>query len=337
MAIIDAGGRTIDPHILESQKLFPVALIGAERTHASVKAGFQDPSVKNRILTAFTDYIKLGKEGKAYSYLEQAGQQISDCITDYPKVLLENHFDKDYQLMLSEIEKLGEVKLPFPMLTIITGEKTHNNDETIHNEEYGIIRRGTRVEQDGTVNLFNAYFMVQRDDKVLIHAIFNKPNARQKSYYISSVYLGIENGKMQLYGVDNYDEAEFNDPDTIGTIAAHALITIHTLTLSGGDIYMDTPTPDQVAVNRKRVSKGKKPLVEFRLITIDTKKKETEVREPHGTHASPRQHWRRGHWRIAPKSGKQVWIDPMLVGDEKNGKIIKDYAVGHYERQHVPN
>jgi hypothetical protein len=31
------------------------------------------------------------------------------------------------------------------------------------------------------------------------------------------------------------------------------------------------------------------------------------------------------------KSGKKVWVDPMLVGDEKNGKIIKDYAVGKYE------
>jgi hypothetical protein len=333
MAMIDAGGRTIDPHLLESKKLFPVALIGAEDTYASVKAGFQNILVKNRILTAFTDYIKLAKEGKAYSNIEYAGEHISECITDYPKVILENHFDKDYQLMLSDIQNLGELRLPFPMLTIITGEKTHNNDETIHNEEYGIIRRGTRVLQDGTINLFNAYFMVQRGDKVLIHAIFNKPNARQKSYYICSLYLGVENGKMQLYGVENYDEAEFNDPDTIGTIAAHAVIAIHTLTLSGGDIYMDAPTPDQAAVNRKRVSKGKKPLVEFRLITVDTKKKDTEVVMHHGTHASPRQHWRRGHWRTAPKSGKQVWIDPILVGDEKNGKIIKDYAVGHYEER----
>jgi hypothetical protein len=26
-----------------------------------------------------------------------------------------------------------------------------------------------------------------------------------------------------------------------------------------------------------------------------------------------------------------VFIDPMLVGDEKNGKIVKDYAVGLYD------
>jgi hypothetical protein len=98
-------------------------------------------------------------------------------------------------------------------------------------------------------------------------------------------------------------------------------------------MYISTPTPNEVAVNRKRISKGKKPLVEFRLITVDTKKKDTEVTMHHGTHASPRQHWRRGHWRTAPKSGKKVWIEPMLVGDETNGKIIKDYAVGHYEER----
>jgi hypothetical protein len=35
------------------------------------------------------------------------------------------------------------------------------------------------------------------------------------------------------------------------------------------------------------------------------------------------------------KSGKKVWIDPMLVGDEENGKIIKDYAVGNYKENRV--
>jgi len=331
MAIVDAGGRTIDPHLLESQKLFPIALIGAEDTYSSVKAGFETPRVKERILTAFTDYIKLSKEGKCYSMHKDAKKHISDCITDYPKVLLENHFDKDFQRMISEVESLGQIRLPFPMITIITGEKTRANDEVIHNEEYGIIRRGEAITQDGTVNLFYAYFMVQEGDQVAVHAIFNKPNARQRSFYACTTYLGIENGELKLQSYQNYNDAEFNDPETIGNIAGQGIVAIHMLTISGGDMYVSAPTPDEAAANRKRVNKGKKPLVEFRLITVDTKKKDTEVTMPHGTHASPRQHWRRGHWRTAPKSGKKVWIDPMLVGDETNGKIIKDYAVGHYE------
>ena len=75
---------------------------------------------------------------------------------------------------------------------------------------------------------------------------------------------------------------------------------------------------------------GKKPLVEFRMIVIDGKASALPT-APQGTHASPRLHWRRGHWRTMKKSGKKVWIDPMLVGDEENGKIIKDYAVGKYD------
>ena len=92
---------------------------------------------------------------------------------------------------------------------------------------------------------------------------------------------------------------------------------------------MCKPSPKDGTMNAKRMRKGKKPLLEFRMITIDGRKPDLPS-TPHGTHASPRLHWRRGHWRNT-RTGKKVWIDPMLVGDEKNGKIIKDYAVGKYE------
>jgi hypothetical protein len=113
-----------------------------------------------------------------------------------------------------------------------------------------------------------------------------------------------------------------------------AIIAVYMLTIAGGDMYVSAPTPDEIAVNKKRMNKGKKPLIEFRLITVDGKKSALPS-IPHGTHASPRLHWRRGHWRTMKKSGKKVWIDPMLVGDEENGKIIKDYAVGNYKEKRV--
>jgi len=45
-----------------------------------------------------------------------------------------------------------------------------------------------------------------------------------------------------------------------------------------------------------------------------------------GTHASPRQHDRRGHMRTY-KSGKQVWIKQMRVGKAKDGMVFHDYKV----------
>jgi hypothetical protein len=45
-----------------------------------------------------------------------------------------------------------------------------------------------------------------------------------------------------------------------------------------------------------------------------------------GTHASPRLHERRGHWRHL-RSGKRVWVRNCLVGDPNRGVIEKDYRV----------
>lgn len=45
-----------------------------------------------------------------------------------------------------------------------------------------------------------------------------------------------------------------------------------------------------------------------------------------GTHASPRWHMRRGHWRKY-KTGKRVWIDNMEVGDKSLGVVAHDYVV----------
>lgn len=48
-----------------------------------------------------------------------------------------------------------------------------------------------------------------------------------------------------------------------------------------------------------------------------------------GTHASPRWHMRRGHWRNY-KSGKRVWVEQMEVGDKSKGVIVKDYVVTNH-------
>jgi hypothetical protein len=45
-----------------------------------------------------------------------------------------------------------------------------------------------------------------------------------------------------------------------------------------------------------------------------------------GTHASPRWHKRRGHWRMMA-SGKRVWVRDCQVGTPDDGMVLKDYAV----------
>lgn len=77
--------------------------------------------------------------------------------------------------------------------------------------------------------------------------------------------------------------------------------------------------------NRRRVAKGKKPLqYEWKTVLIEPK---TAIHTSlGGTHASPRRHERRGHWRNL-KSGKRVWVRNCWAGNAALGSVFKDYVV----------
>jgi hypothetical protein len=83
--------------------------------------------------------------------------------------------------------------------------------------------------------------------------------------------------------------------------------------------------PQSLNVNRKRIAKGKKPIFTWHTLEVcsPTAKREESAG---GTHASPRLHDRRGHWRSHP-SGKKVWVKPCKVGNAGNGVVFKDYQV----------
>jgi len=88
--------------------------------------------------------------------------------------------------------------------------------------------------------------------------------------------------------------------------------------------FIDHPAPK--FINRKRIKKGKLPLVSYKTLHIVIDKANRVSNPSGGTHASPRLHLRRGHIRRLP-SGNRIWIQSCLVGDESQGVIKKDYAV----------
>jgi len=80
-------------------------------------------------------------------------------------------------------------------------------------------------------------------------------------------------------------------------------------------------------VQRKREKKGKMPLFETKILTVDMEGKMSGKGEYQGgTHASPRQHLRRGHIRRY-QSGLQIWVNSCVVGSDTNGKIDKRYKL----------
>lgn len=76
--------------------------------------------------------------------------------------------------------------------------------------------------------------------------------------------------------------------------------------------------------NKMRRALGKVPLFTYKVLAIGKKKRKS--RHLGGTHASPRSHLRRGHYRTS-KNGKRYWVQPCMVKGETPGFVHKDYKV----------
>lgn len=64
---------------------------------------------------------------------------------------------------------------------------------------------------------------------------------------------------------------------------------------------------------------------EYRVVTLPAEHSASAGGEAKGTHASPRWHTRRGHWRHARL--KLVWVRDCEVGSKERGGIVHDYQV----------
>ena len=315
----DIGSTSADVDGYEFQS---TSIIGGADLYPTVKDMSQQPYVKEALLNAFRDYVNLIDDGK-WDGTKQSAENVKASILEYPKVIVENHYLHDIGHMGTELGRLEELKLPFPKIVVISGV-------TIQTAQSDVLMGHTDYVNQGEVNMLFAFYMSQVEGGVVIDTILASKNTLKEHIYLSEIYMGIKDGDIQFI----YDKEQPIAPpiDHMSDFMRCAVVALYMMTLNGGDFYMSVPKPEDAKINAKRIRKGKKPLVEFRLITVTGKKNEL-ASMPHGSHASPRQHWRRGHWRFMKKSGKKVWVDPMLVGDEKNGKIIKDYAIGKYEEE----
>lgn len=296
------------------------SIIGTADLYPTVKEMAQQPAVKEALLNAFRDYVNLIDDGE-WDGLDTSAENIKSSILEYPKVIVENHYLQDIGYMGEELGRLEELKLPFPKIVVISGARVDIVDDNNYVGQ-------SDVNNQSQVNMLFAFYMSQVEGGVVIDAILGSKQTSKDHIFLTQMYMGIKDGDVKFI----YDGEQPIAPpiDHMSDYMRSAVVALYMMTLNGGDFYMSVPTSEDARVNAKRIRKGKKPLIEFRLITVTGKKSEI-ASMPHGNHASPRQHWRRGHWRFMKKSGKKVWVAPMLVGDEKNGKIIKDYAVGKYD------
>lgn len=74
--------------------------------------------------------------------------------------------------------------------------------------------------------------------------------------------------------------------------------------------------------NMRKIRQGKKPSYEWRTVEVAPRAPSQSLG---GTHASPRAHERRGHWRNLKKG--RVWVKPCIVGNPAEGQVFHDYKV----------
>jgi hypothetical protein len=99
------------------------------------------------------------------------------------------------------------------------------------------------------------------------------------------------------------------------------------LSLSPGAVAY-APKARKSLINSKRAAKGKSPAL-FDWHTVEVSPPTLKSDHQGGTHASPRLHDRRGHWRTIKKTGKRVWVRNCKVGDASKGVVFKDYKIGN--------
>jgi hypothetical protein len=288
--------------------LMPGAVV-SKTAFKTVKAAFDYPPFKTMMLEVWKDQV-ITFQKSDYKGDKHSAKDFVSAVLEYPKVLFETDFmDVDTREHFKGVKIL---KLPFPKMVVVVGEET--------------------VEGEG-LTFFYSFVVCQAGDFVrMVVPLIDNKTAQAYIMDVPLLYVETPTGEPNLGMALSPEQRSWVTQNQLNILSEYVGYVIYMMTMNPTAVQasISIPTKEEIEKNKKRIGKNKKPLIEFKLITIDGKKPDPIKAPPAGTHASPKQHWRRGHWRNYA-SGKSVFIDPMLVGDEKNGKIIKDYAVGLYD------
>lgn len=150
---------------------------------------------------------------------------------------------------------------------------------------------------------------------------FRGKEARQIPSFVYDIDEPLDaDGTLQVKKIEGEDRQLTHKvvQSTVNILCGY-LLAIHSPTPLPG--Y--TPVDKQKFSNKKRIAKGKAPIYEWHTVVIEPPKPKVEPKG--GTHASPRLHDRRGHWRTCKDGVRKVWVRACKVGNAAKGTVFKDY------------
>ena len=143
---------------------------------------------------------------------------------------------------------------------------------------------------------------------------------RRQEIFDSFAYVDTPDGVRLVPHPDDIKPIRIEDCRGAMATIAYTLESLD----AGGVGYQPTAKANS-PTNQRRIASGRPSLIyDWRTVVIEPKKARAE--SIGGTHASPRQHERRGHWRVTP-SGRKVWVRNCTVGDAILGSVFHDYKV----------
>jgi hypothetical protein len=84
-----------------------------------VKDAYDHPMMREMLMVTFQGQVE-GLDSEDFVGLDLAQEDIPDAIYNYPKVIFEPSFNVDRGVIANAFNEVGQVRLPFPKMTIIT-------------------------------------------------------------------------------------------------------------------------------------------------------------------------------------------------------------------------
>lgn len=241
-----------------------------------------------------------------------------------------------------------EIRLPFPSITVeyfATGKRVEADQ--IHSPKRVIL--ATEVHKNSIKNSLNDADRALCDIWI---AIFNccsingewvpvatgwlLPSKWDAEYGTKTINLGRADGKGA--GITGHPitvlprlstmmlDSGANPAGMINDIVMEVRATLELLeALSCSNVSTEPIEKVDQAKNARRVRDGKLPIYETHTLVIDAGKGCGGASQG-GSHASPRQHLRRGHIRRL-QDGRRIWVNSCVVGSANDGKIDKTYDI----------
>ena len=120
-----------------------------------------------------------------------------------------------------------------------------------------------------------------------------------------------------------------SNPSSTGANRENAALVLDDMLMRTTALIMAEACTEERSLSSLRRAKFAKSGVAgwtYRIASLDPAKLRHHADARGGTHASPRWHIRRGHWRTL-SDGKRVFVRECEVGDQARGGVVKDYRV----------